>query len=239
MDFPEVILLLVAIFLTGMFFIRWYRFAISGIPVRRNVFSRTALCLLPVSSFTIIMYTLTNLASFDVVDSSLWITFYMLIGFSWLYFGIFLMFVFFDLSWVDDALNINNPAAALAVVGGGLGVTFIYAGSNIGNGPGWWCVFFAGGLGIVSWVVLGVLINASTKVFRRITIGRDIFCGIRTGSYLLSSGIILGRASAGDWTSFSKTVVEFGDGWPVLILAAVFILTQVSEIIIVNKEFSS
>ena len=226
MDYFEIIVFLAAILLTGVFFIRWYRFTLSGILMRRNVFSRTALCLLPVISFTIIMYTLTALASFDVVDSGFWIFFYVLIGFSWLYFGMFLMFTFFDLSWIDDALNSNNPAAALAVVGGGLGVTLIYAGSNIGDGPCWWCVFFAGGLGIISWVILGVLANSITKVFRRVTVERDVFCGIRTCSYLLSSGIILGRASAGDWTSFSKTVTEFGDGWPVLILTMVFVLVE-------------
>jgi len=30
---------------------------------------------------------------------------------------------------------------------------------------------------------------------------RDIGCGARIGGYLLGSGIILGRTSAGDWTS--------------------------------------
>ena len=226
MDFSEVVVFLASGFAAVMFFIRWYWFTLSGVKIRRNDFSRTVLCLLPMIVFIIIIYTLTALASFDVVDSGFWIFFYVLIGFSWLYFSMFLMFTFFDLSWVDDALNNNNPAAALAVAGGGLGVTLIYAGANIGDGPGWWCVFFAGGLGIISWVILSALANSITNVFRRITVDRDIFCGVRTGSYLLSSGIILGRASAGDWTSFSKTVAEFSDGWPVLILTAVFILTE-------------
>ena len=50
---------------------------------------------------------------------------------------------------------------------------------------------------------------------------------------------VLGRASAGDWTSFSQTVTEFGDGWPVLILAAVFILTELFFITTEKQEEQS
>jgi len=226
MDSSEVVVLLASGCLTAIFLYRWYRFCLGGIQIKRNVLLRATLCLLPVLSFIIITYTLATLASFDVVDAPFFIFFYILIGFSWLYFSMFLMFFFFDVSWIDDVLNMSNPAAALAIFGGGLGVTLIYAGANIGDGPGWWCVFFAGGLGVVSWVVMGVVSNSQTNVFKKITIGRDVACGIRTCAYLISSGIILGRASAGDWTSFSKTVVEFGDGWPVLGLAIVFIVVE-------------
>ncbi|MCL2172231.1 MAG: hypothetical protein LBH62_06805 [Nitrososphaerota archaeon] len=132
----------------------------------------------------------------------------------------------FDLSWLDDALNLNNKAALIAVVGGFLGLTLIYSGANIGNGPGWWCVVFTGGLGLVAWLVLGLVINSCTKTFERITVERDIGCGIRFGFYLLASGIILARACAGDWTSFSVTLFEFMDGWPVLVLAGILILVE-------------
>ncbi|MCL1976962.1 MAG: hypothetical protein FWG55_02465 [Candidatus Bathyarchaeota archaeon] len=132
----------------------------------------------------------------------------------------------FDLSWLDDALNLNNTAALIAVAGGFLGLTLIYSGANIGNGPGWWCVVFTGGLGLVAWIILGLIINICTKNFERITVERDIGCGIRFGAYLLASGIILARACAGDWISFSMTVVEFTDGWSVLTLAGLLILVE-------------
>jgi hypothetical protein len=209
-----------------MFFYRWYKFSLGGISIKRNAFPRALLCVLPALCFAIILYTLSTLASYDVVNAPGYIFFYLLIGFSWVYLSMFLMFFFFDVSWIDDALNMSNSAAALAVAGGGLGITLIYAGANIGDGPGWWCVFFAGGLGVAAWVALGKVVGSATKVFRRIAVGRDTYCGARTCAYLLSSGIILGRASAGDWTSFSQTVVEFGDGWPVLVLAAVFVLFE-------------
>jgi hypothetical protein len=41
---------------------------------------------------------------------------------------------------------------------------------------------------------------------------------------MLASGIIIGRASGGDWTSFYLTIVEFYDvydRWPVFLLAGI------------------
>ena len=136
------------------------------------------------------------------------------------------MAYFFDLSWIDDALNMNNISAMYAVIGGFLGLSIIYAGANIGDGLGWWCVIFAGGLGIGTWILMGIVVDKITKAFERITVDRDISCGIRIGSYLLASGIILGRASAGDWTSFSMTVIEFGVGWPVLPLTMLTVIVE-------------
>jgi len=226
MDPFELIIFIPSIYLSLKYLIRWYSYTFGSQKLYRNTFVQTMFCIVPVLAAIINLYTLTVLASFDVVDSSLYITFYFLIGLVWLFVSIFMIFVFFNLSWIDDALNMKNPGAALAIAGGGLGATLIYAGSNIGDGPGWWCVFFAGGLGLAWWFLLGMLANWITKIFKKITVERDIFCGIRTGAYLLSGGIILGRASGGDWTSFSKTVEEFLDGWPVLILTALFILIE-------------
>jgi len=231
MEFGEVVTGAIALALTILFFVRWYRGIASSLAAVNNRATRIAMGLLPAAVLMIIAVTLSTLASFDVEGG--WVLFYILIGFAWLYFGLLLMFAFFDLSWLDDALHRNNPAAAVAVICGGLGITLIYAGANVGDGPGWWCVFFAGGLGLAAWVIAGVIADHATGVFRRITVGRDIGCGIRTSGYLLASGLILGRACAGDWTSFGKTIVEFGDGWPVLILTAIFIGV---ELLIVKTE---
>lgn len=224
MSASEFFILLVAGTAAGFFLYRWYRFTARNIEVRPALFIRISLGLMPVLSSVIILYTLNNLASFDVVGG--WVLFYWIIGIMWLYGAVGLMFAFFDISWIDDALNAGNKAAALAVIGGGLSVTFIYAGANVGDGPGWFCVFQAGGLGIVAFIVLGIIANLITKCFIRITSDRDIYCGARTGAYFIGSGVILGRACAGDWTSYAQTVREFGDGWPVLILTAAFILTE-------------
>jgi len=222
-DFGEIIVFLICCIVMGIFLYRWYRWTFSGWPPERNKAAKITFGLLPVVSLAAIIYTVVNLASFDVVGDVIYRIFYVVIGFAWIYLGLILMSFCFDLSWIDDALNLNNNAAIIAIAGGFLGITIIYSGANIGDGPGWWCVFFAGGLGLIAWIVLGFAVNAATKVFYRVTVERDIGCGIRLGSYFLAGGIILGRASAGDWTSASMTIIEFLDGWPVLILTGLTI----------------
>lgn len=220
MDFAEFILLVFSIFYTGVSISSWYKKLQEVEPVRRDKVIKYVMTFLPIASFFIILFTLKVLASFDVVNDFIYIIFYILLGYSWTFLGLLFVFRFFDISWVDDVLNLNNKAALYTVSGAFLGIVLIYSGANIGDGPGWWCVIFAGGLGIITWFLLGRLVHSVTDVFERITVDRDINCGFRTGAYLLASGIILARASAGDWTSFSSTVVEFLVGWPVLLLTA-------------------
>ena len=219
--------------LTALFFYKWYRFILGSFSAGKPAIP-IAMGLLPLVVLVILSRALQSLAAVDVTGG--WELFYILIGFAWLYLSLQLLFVLFDLSWLDDALWRNNPAAAITVIGAGLGITLTYAGANIGDGPGWWCVFFAGGLGWIVWMGLAALANRVAHVFHRITVERDIACAVRTGCYLLASGLILGRACAGDWTSYPQTVVEFADGWPVLPLAAVFILVEMIILRMQNRE---
>jgi hypothetical protein len=226
MDFTELVILIFSGYHTVKNMRDWYR-RLPGIgPVRRDKTIKYVLGLLPVVSFFIIIYTLKVLASFDVVNDLLYIIFYVLLGYAWAFLGMKAVFIFFDISWIDDVLNLNNKAALYAVSGAFIGLVTIYSGTNIGDGPGWWCVIFAGGLGLISWVLLARLINSFAQVFERITTDRDIYCGVRFGAYLLASGIILARASAGDWTSFYSTIIEFLVGWPVLPLTALAIIIE-------------
>jgi len=53
-----------------------------------------------------------------------------------------------------------------------------------------------------------------------VTIDRDRGLAIRAALLLAASGLVLGRAVAGDWVSAWATVFDFGQGaWPVLVLA--------------------
>lgn len=215
----ELFIFLFSSYLTIKGLVGWYRRLASAWPPNEHKTTQFVLGLLPVLSFILIIFTLRFLASFDVVNDFFYIIFYVLFGFAWVFYGIKLVFSFFDLSWVDDAVNLRNKAALFSITGAFLGLVLIYCGANIGDGPGWWCVLFAGGLGLIAWFLLGIAINSFTQVFERISVERDIYSGIRFGFYLLASGLILGRASAGDWTSFSSTIVEFFVGWPAIILA--------------------
>ncbi len=226
MDGFELIVFLSSGFVTCRGLFRWYIRLAKMWPDDRNKTTKYIFGFLPVVAFAIIVYTLTVLASFDVVDSAFYILFYVLLGFAWVFMGLTLVFQFLDLSWMDDALSMNNKAALYAITGAFLGLVIIYSGANIGDGPGWWCVVFAGGFGLVVWIFLGRVVNIFTQVLERISVERDIPCGIRFGFYLLASGIVLGRASAGDWTSFAMTIVEFYVGWPVIPLTFLAIMVE-------------
>ena len=222
----ELYVLVPSVYFAMQFFKKWYGHLRSSWPPERAKLARWVLGCLPLLSLIVIFFTLRTLAAVDVVDSPLYILFYTIIGFAWLYLGLKLMTCLFDISWLDDALHSDNKAALFSIAGGFLGLTIIYAAANIGDGPGWWCVFFAGGLGLVAWILLAMTINLFTNMFERVTVDRDISCGIRFGFYLLASSIILGRASAGNWTSFWQTIVEFTVGWPALPLTALVIIIE-------------
>lgn len=222
----EIVLLIISCVFTFRFLKKWYQTIFLKWPPIESKAVKYTLNVLPLISLVIYLITLNLFASFDVVDNIFYIAFYTLLGFVWLNFGMFAMALFLDISWVDDVVNMNNKAALLSIAGGFTGLALIYAGANIGDGPGWWCVIFAGGLGLAAWVIIAIIVNLFTNIFERITVDRDIKCGIRIGFFFLASGIILARASAGDWTSSSMTVVEFAAGWPVLPLSLLAILVE-------------
>ena len=221
MSVDEILVFLASIYFSVVFLLDWY--AALAHAEMRTAAGRTVkkiFLFVPLLALLTVSFVLYRWASFDVIDDSLYLLFYMFIWFFWMKFSLQFMFMFFDISWADDAISLQNSAAAAAVLGGVFGSCAVYSGANIGDGPGWWCVFFAGFLGMFSWYLLARAVNALTGVFEKITIERDFSCGVRFGAYLLASGIILGRASGGDWTSAYMTIIEFGAGWPVLILTA-------------------
>lgn len=237
MDPLESLILISSLVFTFVFLYKWYQPLMKVWSPGTKGYIRRILGFLPPVSFVIYVFTLTLFASFDVVGSAEYIFFYLFLGFAWLYFSFMLMFVLFDLSWIDDVLLHGNRAALYPVTGAFLALTFIYAGANVGDGPGWWCVVFAGCLGLICWTTLAFAVNYLTKVFERVTVGRDIACGIRLGTYLLTSGIICGKASSGDWTSFYMTIVELKAGWTAIPLAVLVILVEYYYIY-KEKDFS-
>lgn len=207
---------------TFFFAYRWCRFTYGCRLPLANKPAKIVLGLLPGIALVLFLITMLGFAASDVVSNGFYIIFYVIMGFAWLLVGLFFVSAVFNLSWIDDCLHLNNRAALLAFCGAFLGTAVIYCGANVGEGPGWWCVVFAGGLGGVAWLLLGWVLGKLTRLFERVTVERDLGCGIRTGFYLLATGIILAKASSGDWTSFGMTVVEFADGWiavPLTLLA--------------------
>jgi len=219
----EILLLVFWGSLTVVFIYNWYRYLFRLFKPKRKTINNLVLGLLPILILTINLITLKNLASFDVVNDGFYITFYVFMGFAWIYLFNKLIFYFYDISWIDDIITNGNYAALSAYVGAILGLTLIYAGANIGDGPGFWCVIVAGGIGILLWFVLALLINKCTGILERITISRDLGSGIRFGGYLLSTGVFLARGSGGDWFNFWQTIIDFTDIWIIVPFCLIYL----------------
>jgi len=226
LESEEIIVFLFSCVLVFLFFKRWYMPLLKTWPAGFNSNARSILGFIPVVFFILFYIVLNYFASFDVVDSNLYKLFYIVLGFAWVYTGLLLVSVCFGIIWPDDAVHLGNKSALVVIIGEFFALSAIYVGANIGDGPGWWCVLFAGSLGLAAWVVLGFVYHFCTDIFERITVDRDLGSGIRFCFYLVTSGIILGYACSGDWTSFSKTIEEFQAALPVLPLTLVMILIE-------------
>jgi hypothetical protein len=108
MDISEIVVLFFGLIFTVAFLIAWYCriFVSASLPSGKTRLERYTLSALPLAAFAVIFYILRFHASSDVVDSPLYISFYVLIGFAWLYICVGAMFLFFDLSWKDDVLGL-------------------------------------------------------------------------------------------------------------------------------------
>ena len=225
----EVIIFLISIVLTSVFLFQWFRPFFKIWPPHRVQFAKTSFIFLPIIALIIILITLTQLASFDVVSSGSYIFFYILLGYSWLYICMILVSYFIGLSWKDDIFHVSNKAALPAISGVYLALTLIYSGANIGDGPGWWCVIVAGGIGLIILFLIVTIIHKFTGVIETITVGRDVNTGIRMGMFFVGCGIILGRASGGDWFGLEETLADFWVAWPILIITVIAILVELYE----------
>jgi uncharacterized membrane protein YjfL (UPF0719 family) len=176
-----------------------------------------------------LFFVLCKWSSHDVRDNPIYILFYMAMGFGWA--GLWNWILpYVGLSFRDDALERDNDAAGLAVSGSLIGTTFAFAGANIGDGPGWWVVVFCAALSGVTMLLLWMIGSRITRVQEFITIDRDIASGWRAAGFFIGSGLILGRAVAGDWHSAQATVSDFiTRGWPVLILWGITLLLDITS----------
>ena len=173
-----------------------------------------------------ILVILKTLASFDVVDAPEYQFMYGVLGLAWLRLAT-LFFGFAGLSVRDDLVERRNTAAVPAVAGAFVGLTLCYAGGNIGDGPGWWVVVFSAGLAtailFAAWLILAQFSTATDAM----TIDRDPSAGLRVGAFLAASGLVLGRAVAGDWYTVGNTLTDAAGALPAIgILLATALLVE-------------
>ena len=137
------------------------------------------------------------------------------------------LFSWFGVSLVDDVTERGNVAALVSLWGAIVGTALIYMGGSVGEGPSYWNNVFSVGLGTVGMFVLWVLLEMGANVSASVAEDRDLASGIRLAGFLVSLGLILGRAVAGDWHSEEGTVRDFiYDGWWALPLLAVSMVIE-------------
>lgn len=119
----------------------------------------------------------------------------------------------------DDALERANTGATLSVVGAWLGITALYIGANVGAGPTIWTTLLPAFVAIVVWSVSWLAVEQISGTSELVCIERDTAAAFRHAAYLLASGAVLGRAIAGDFSSWNSTWSEFITlAWPALLL---------------------
>ncbi len=167
-----------------------------------------------------ILAVLRTLASADVRDEPVYLGLYLIMGVAWVGVGLACL-PLCGFSARDDVGERGNPAATPVMAGAALGLGACYAGANIGDGPGWWCVVWAGGLGTACWFAALAVVARYGQLAETVTVDRDPAAGMRLGGFLVCAGILCGRGAAGDWTSGAQTVVEFRSAWPLIALVVV------------------
>ncbi|MCL1856301.1 MAG: hypothetical protein FWF84_01470, partial [Kiritimatiellaeota bacterium] len=110
MDEGEMWVAFVAGFLAVKFLVGWYGAIVMAWPAGRGVAGKAVLGALPVVALGGIAVTLMRWAASDVTGDLRYIGFYTLLGAAWLSLGVVLMGAFFDVSWRDDILGMNNTA---------------------------------------------------------------------------------------------------------------------------------
>lgn len=137
------------------------------------------------------------------------------------------LFSWLGLSFQDDVVERRNVAALIALCGALIAMALIYAGGSIGEGPSYFNNVFSAGLGTVGLLALWVMLELGAKVSLSITEERDLASGLRLAGFLVATGLVLGRAVAGDWHSEEATTRDFvHDGWPAIILWGMALLSE-------------
>jgi hypothetical protein len=219
MSGDEIVVLIVCTVLAALTWGKWLYEAAVCARLGSKLRDRWVLWVDPLLCLAVLAAGLRRLASRDVRDDPIYLGFYLMMGAAWVGLAARYLLPFFGLSSRDDVVERGNPAAAHAIGGALLGLTLCFAGGNFGDGPGWWVVVFSAALSTGAFFLLWALLDRFTGLADAVTVDRDPASGIRLTGWFLGSGMILGRAVAGDWVSARDTVIDFARlAWPVLLL---------------------
>jgi hypothetical protein len=179
---------------------------------------RRALACTVFGGLAVLVYALCKHAAKEVREDYGSIFFLTALGGAWSI-GAVALFPWLGLSLRDDAMERRNAAALVALLGALLAVQLTFTGANIGEGPSYWNNVYCALLGTGGVVGLWLLLELFGRVSASVAEERDLASGLRMCGFLVTTGLILGRAVAGDWHSEAQAVHDFvRDGWPAAVL---------------------
>jgi hypothetical protein len=128
---------------------------------------------------------------------------------------------------LDDAIRRRNLAAVWMTIGLWTGTAAASAGANVGRGDTIGTTNGPLALGVATIVVLWAVLAAVAGT-SSITQHRDSATGLRQGGLLIAWGLIMGRATAGDWESVAGTLRDYElQGAPALVLLFIAISLEI------------
>jgi hypothetical protein len=201
----------------------WLGAAFEASPLVRPAGRRAALGICLAISFAVVLVTLLTKADPVVRTGPGYIILFLAVN------GVALAVVtaaaaVIGISPLDDAIRRPNPAAVWAIGGLWLGTSLAVAGANVGRGDTIGTTLGPLALGVATLLLLWAVHALTTASAAAVTRDRDIPSAIRQAGLLVAWGLILGRATAGDWESVARTWEDFAtQGWPAALLLAVAI----------------
>jgi hypothetical protein len=202
------------LYAAGLWYMRGFGISRLGAPPG----SRTLLLVLPLIALAGLWRTLASFAALDVREDARYQFLFVAMGTIWV-FVLPRALSFIGVSYRDDALERRNQAAATAIAGTVAGLGILFAGSNMGEGPSIWNTVETA-IAATALLFAAVLVLALvTRVGDTIAIERDLSSGVRFAGWIAASGVVLGRASAGDWAGTDAMLADLTRiGWPVAVL---------------------
>lgn len=108
-----------------------------------------------------------------------------------------------------DVVERGNLAAGLACAGYAIGTAFAFGGALTGEGPGWWVVIVFFVLAYLELRANMALVGRLGQLDEEVRLERDTSAGVLLGAVAVATGLVAGRAAAGDFTGWENDMPDY------------------------------